>query len=65
MNILSTCGCGSKIDIQHAMSCKKGVLITIRHNYLCNLTPYQLTEVCKDVNIEPQLPPVMGETFNN
>ena len=46
------------MDIQHAMSCKKGRFITIRHNDL-------LTEVCKDVDIEPQLLPVMGETFEN
>ena len=57
-NIPSTCSCGSKMDIQHAMSCKKGRFITIRHNDL-------LTEVCKDVDIEPQLLPVMGETFEN
>ena len=24
-----------------------------------------MTEVCKDIDIEPQLPPVMGQTFNN
>ena len=63
-NIPSTCSCGSKMNIQHAMSCKKGgEFITIRHNDLCDLTANLLTEVCKDVDIEPQLLPVTGETL--
>ena len=64
-NIPSTCSCGSKIDIQQAMSCKKGGFVTIRHNDLCDLTANLLTEVCKDVDIEPQLLPVTGETFDS
>ena len=37
------------------MSCKKGGFIAIRHNDLRDLTVNLLTELCKDVNIEPQL----------
>ena len=50
--------------IQHAMRCNKG-FITIRHNDLRELTANLLTEVCKDVDIEPQLLPVTSETFKN
>ena len=32
-----TCSCEFKMDSQHAMSCKKRGLITIRHNDLRNL----------------------------
>ena len=53
------------MDIQHAMSCKKGGFITIRHNDLRDLTANLLTEVCKDGDIEPQLLLVTGETFDN
>ena len=53
------------MGIQHTMNCKKGGFITIRHNDLRDLTANLLTEVCKDVDIEPQLLPVTGETFNN
>ena len=60
-----TCSCESKIDIQHAMSCKNGGFITIRHNDLRDLNANLLTEVCKDVDIEPHLLPVTGETFDN
>ena len=64
-NIPSTCSCGSKMDIQHAMSCKKGGFITITHNDLRDFTTNLLKEVYKDVDIELQLLPVTGETFNN
>ena len=47
------------------MSCKKGGFITIRHNDLCDLTANLLAEVCKDFDIEPQLLPVTGETFDS
>ena len=60
-----TCSCESKIDIQHAMSCKKGGFITIRHNDLRDLTANLLTEVCKDSDIEPQLLPVTVETLQS
>ena len=53
------------MDIQHAMSCKKGGYVTIRHNDLRDLTANLLTKVCKDVNVKPQLLPVRSETFNN
>ena len=65
INIPSTCSCRSKMTIQHAMSCKKGGFSTIRHNDLRDLITNLLTEVCKDVDIEPQLLPVTGETFDN
>ena len=63
--IPSTCSCGCKMDIQHAMRDKKGGFITIRDNDRRDLTANLLTEVCKDVDIEPQLLPAMGETFDN
>ena len=47
------------------MSCKKGGFITVRHNDLRDLNANLLTEVCKDVDIEPHLLPVTGETFDN
>ena len=53
------------MDIQHAMSCKKGGFITIRHNDLRDLTANLLTEVYKYGDIEPQFLLVTGETFDN
>ena len=51
--------------MQHAMSCKKGGFITIRHNDLRDLTATLLAEIYKDVDIEPQLLPLTCDTLNN
>ena len=59
--IPSTCSCGSKMDIQHAMSCKKGGFIAIKHNDFHDLTANLLPEVSKDIDIEPQLLPVNNQ----
>ena len=32
----TTCECGSPFDLQHAMSCKKGGFVSLRHNELRN-----------------------------
>ena len=58
------CACGGKFNLQHALSCKKGGFISIRHNQLRNITASLLKTVCHDVRIEPNLQPLTGETFN-
>ena len=50
------------MDTQQAMGCKKGGFVTLRYN-VRDLTANSLNEVCNDVNIEPQLLPVIGEGF--
>ena len=59
----STCTCGSKFLVEHALSCAKGGFPTIRHNEIRNLTVTLLTEVCHDVFIEPRLQPMSNETL--
>ena len=61
----TTCPCGSKFDIQHSMSCKKGGFVTIRHNDLRHLTAKILSEVCYDTEIEPTVVPLSGEDLSN
>ena len=46
------------------MSCKKGGYVVSRHNEIRNTLANLLTEVCKDVKIEPQLLPITGEELN-
>ena len=41
--------CGSRFDVSHALSCKKGSFVTLRHNEIRNLISVALTEVCPDV----------------
>ena len=45
----STCVRGSSFDLDHALSCKKGGFVTLRHNSLRDLTAKMLDEVCTDV----------------
>ena len=46
------------------MDCKKGGFIHARHDNLRNLEAALLSEVCKDVAVEPHLQPVTGEEFD-
>ena len=47
--------------VEHALSCARGGLPTIRHNEIRDLTANLLTEVCNDVRIEPELQAVTTE----
>ena len=59
----STCACGSRFNVSHAFSCKKGGFVSQRHNELRDLTGELLEEVCNDVCIEPVLGELTGETL--
>ena len=58
------CVCGSKYDVEHALSCKIGGFVGIRHNDVRDFTAEILDEVCSDVAVEPLLTPLSGEQFN-
>ena len=64
-NLATSCPWGSKFDIQHNISCKKGGFIyirpLIRHNDLRDLTTDMISEVSKDTEIEPKLKLLSGE----
>ncbi|XP_066914550.1 uncharacterized protein [Clytia hemisphaerica] len=51
----STCACGSSFDLAHALSCKKGGFVSLRHNEIRDITSKLLREVCVDVRTEPLL----------
>ena len=59
----SKCPCNNAFNISHALNCKKGGFIHMRHDEIRNLEAKLLSEVCKDVAIEPKLIPVTGENF--
>ena len=63
-NLPIFCPCGSKFNIQHSMSCKKGGFVSIRHNDLRDFSARILSEVCKDTEIEPKLLPLSGEELH-
>ena len=55
------CACGKEYSINHCLSCKNGGFVNIRHNTLRNTTHDLMKQVCKDVQLEPNLLPVTGE----
>ena len=57
------CVCDANYTVEHALNCKKGGFICNRHNDVRDFTAELLTEVCKDVAVEPLLTPLTGETF--
>ena len=59
------CACGQTNSIDHTLICKKGGFVSMRHNQIRNLEAHFLSEVCRDVNIEPPLLPLTGETFSH
>ncbi|MDA8002745.1 MAG: hypothetical protein MPL62_15800, partial [Alphaproteobacteria bacterium] len=59
----SHCACGETLSLNHALSCLKGAMPSIRHNRIRDLLAQFLTEVCPNVAIEPALQPLTGETF--
>ena len=60
----SNCECGTKFDIQHPLTCKKGGFISLRLNHLRNITATLLKEVCKDIRVEPQFEQLTGEILH-
>ena len=59
----SRCPCNNAFNMSHALNCKKGGFIHMRHDEIRNLEAKLLSEVCKDVAIEPKLIPVTGKNF--
>ena len=51
------CVCSKSYSVDHALSCKVGGFIHMRHNDILNITADLLTTVCKDVEKEPMLQP--------
>ena len=54
------CSCGNTFDPTHAMTCKTGGFICIRHDEVRDITAQMLREVCHDVRVEPLLIPTNG-----
>lgn len=55
INVPHHCKCGKAFSTDHAMTCPSGELPIARHNEIRDITAQCLTEVCTDVEKEPQL----------
>ena len=49
------CACSEAPSLNHALSCSKGAMPSIRHNRVRDLLARYLTEVCPNVAIEPAI----------
>ena len=59
------CACNEKNTIDHALICKKGGYVSMRHDRIRDLEASMLKEVCKDVKVEPDLLPIGNLTVNS
>lgn len=63
LGLPSVCVCGKSFSVEHALSCPRGGLPSVRHNELRDITAQCFTEVCHGVGIEPGLQPLTQETL--
>ena len=59
------CACNVQFSVDHAMVFQRGGFIIQRHNELRDLEAEMLRMVCNDVEVEPVLQEVTGETLNH
>ena len=64
-NIPLTCACGQSFDLTHALHCAKGGYTHMRHNEIRDTFATLISKVCFDVEIEPKLQSLQGESFVN
>ena len=57
------CAFGEKWTIAHSLHCPKGGYTHLRHNEIRDCFGELLNQVCHDLEIEPKLLPLQGESF--
>ena len=64
-NLPPTCPCGSRFTIDHAQICKLSGFIHMRHDDPTTFLAKCMREVHHDVELEPPLQPLTGETLRH
>ena len=59
----SICMCGDVLNVDHALVCRRGGFMIQRHNELRDLEADMLSMVCNDVEIDPVLHELTGESL--
>ena len=57
------CVCGASFTVDHLLSCARGDFPSLCHNEIRDLTATLLTEVCSDIQVEPDLQEIFTETM--
>ena len=60
----SHCPCGETFNMTHALNCKRGGFIIMRHNNIRDFEANLMKKICNDVEVEPRLQPLEGEAIN-
>ena len=60
----SKCPCGHKFDITHALNCKRGGFVIMRHNNVRDFEVNLLKTLHNDVEAEPELQPIQTERLD-
>ena len=63
-NLPSHCVCGKAFSVSHAYSCPQGAFPILCHNDVRDLTAKLMSEVCHDIQVEPHLQPLSGESLH-
>ena len=60
----SKCPCGKKFYVTHTINCKRGGFVIMRHNNVRDLEANLLKIVHSDVEVEPELQPIVTERLD-
>ena len=63
LKIPTICPCGDTFSLVHSLQCNKGAYTQMRHDEIRDTFVTIMREVCFDVEIEPKLQPLEGESF--
>ena len=64
-NLPSTCPCGAQYSLNHSQICKLAGFVNMRHDDVTDFLAKCVKEVRNDVEVEPQLLSLTGETFRH
>ena len=56
----SSCSCGQRFGLEHALTCRRGGYVAMRHDEVRDLFSELLAEKCSNVTTEPELQPLDG-----
>ena len=59
-NLPSSCSCGQRFGLEHALTCRRGGYVAMRHDEVRDLFSELLAETCSNVTREPELQPLDG-----